>query len=64
MYIMDAEKNKIVQFSEDEEEEKEIYPIKDLENSLVTLLKTDGTYLYLYTEKEIEKDGKTERKHT
>ena len=64
MYIMDAEKNKIVQFSEDEEEEKEIYPIEDLEKSFITLFKTDGTYLYFYTEKEIEKDGKTERKRT
>ena len=64
MYIIDAEKNKIVQFSEDEEEEKEIYPIEDLEKSFITLFKTDGTYLYLYKENEIEKDGKTEKKRT
>ena len=60
MYIKDKEKNKIVQFSENEKEEKEIYAIENLES---TDLKTDGTYLYLDISKPKEENGEKKRYH-
>ena len=53
LYTMDKDRKMIIRFSEDGKDKKELYPVEDLKD---TDLKTDGTYLYLYTRKCIQKE--------
>lgn len=53
LYVMDKDRKKLLQLSKEGKEEKELYSIDDVCN---TVLRTDGTYLYLYKEEKDKKE--------